>query len=58
MQARLIADYVQGARDLNGAPRYDKVAIYHPEAAGDLYVTTLVEDMRKNSPNAGWRRRV
>ncbi|WP_245661364.1 ABC transporter substrate-binding protein [Nocardia salmonicida] len=53
VQARLIADYVQGARDLNGAPRYDKVAIYHPEAAGDLYVTTLVEDVQKELTERG-----
>ncbi|MFI6223447.1 ABC transporter substrate-binding protein [Nocardia salmonicida] len=53
VQARLVADYVQGARDLNGAPRYDKVAIYHPEAAGDLYVTTLVEDVQKELTERG-----
>ncbi len=53
VQARLVADYAQGARDRNGAPRYDKVAIYHPEAEGDLYVTTLVEDLQKELTERG-----
>ncbi|MGV9301662.1 hypothetical protein ACWDNU_46970, partial [Amycolatopsis sp. NPDC003676] len=53
VQARLVADYVQGAREPNGAPRYDKVTIYHPEAADDLYVTTLVADLQAELAGRG-----
>ncbi|MFE3545826.1 ABC transporter substrate-binding protein [Nocardia sp. NPDC059177] len=53
VQAKLVADYVQGARDATGAPRYDKVAIYHPEAADDLYVTTLVADLQAELAERG-----
>ncbi|MGW6425011.1 ABC transporter substrate-binding protein [Nocardia sp. NPDC055053] len=53
VQARLIADYVQGARAANGAPRYDKVTIYHPEAADDLYVTSLVADLQAELTTRG-----
>ncbi|WP_280487358.1 hypothetical protein [Nocardia farcinica] len=50
-QARLIADYVQGARHPAGSaqagqPRYRRVSVYHPEAAEDIYVTTLVADLK------------
>lgn len=53
VQARLIADYVQGAREANGTARYDKVAIYHPEAPDDLYVTTLVADLQAELSTRG-----
>ncbi|RBO88339.1 ABC transporter substrate-binding protein [Nocardia puris] len=51
-QARLIADYVRGARYPEGAPRagqprYTQVAIYQPEAPDDIYVNTLVDDLRE-----------
>ncbi|WP_280382976.1 hypothetical protein [Nocardia wallacei] len=48
-QARLVADYVQGARDpSSGQARYDKVAIYYPDDdPNDLYVRTLADSMRK-----------
>ncbi|MFC4372528.1 hypothetical protein ACFO5K_00310 [Nocardia halotolerans] len=62
VQARLIGDYVQGARNLDGTPRYEKVRIYHPEAADDLYVTTLVSDLQAElaargvpQQSASWR---
>ncbi|MFC4127607.1 ABC transporter substrate-binding protein [Nocardia rhizosphaerae] len=53
VQARLIADYAQGARAADGTPRYDKVAIYHPEAEDDLYVTTLVTDLQTELTDRG-----
>ncbi|MFF2087020.1 ABC transporter substrate-binding protein [Nocardia sp. NPDC058176] len=53
VQARLVADYVQGAREPGGAPRYDEVVIYHPETEDDLYVTSLVEDLRAELTERG-----
>ncbi|WP_278262762.1 ABC transporter substrate-binding protein [Nocardia sp. AG03] len=53
VQAKLVADYAQGARDATGRPAYDKVAIYHPEGDDDLYVTTLVEDVRTELAERG-----
>ncbi|MGW5456435.1 ABC transporter substrate-binding protein [Nocardia sp. NPDC003979] len=53
VQARLVADYMQGARADDGTPRYDKVTIYHPEAPDDLYVTTLVEDLQQELTERG-----
>ncbi|MEV0332676.1 ABC transporter substrate-binding protein [Nocardia sp. NPDC050717] len=53
VQARLIADYAQGARENTGGRRYDKVVIYHPEAADDLYVTTLVADLKDELAERG-----
>ncbi|WP_431962897.1 hypothetical protein [Nocardia sp. bgisy134] len=57
-QAKLIADYVQGARHPAGSPRagqprYNQVAIYHPKADGDIYVETLVEDLRTELEGRG-----
>ncbi|MFJ1460830.1 ABC transporter substrate-binding protein [Nocardia sp. N2S4-5] len=45
-QARLIADYVLGARYPAGSAqagqrRYDKVVVYYPDAPDDLYVRSL-----------------
>ncbi|WP_067841609.1 hypothetical protein [Nocardia lijiangensis] len=57
-QAKLIADYVQGARHPAGTPRagqprYNQVVVYHPKADGDIYVETLVEDLRTELEGRG-----
>jgi hypothetical protein len=46
-QAKLVADYVAGARNpVDGTRLYDRVAIYYPTDPDDLYVRTLVEDVK------------
>ncbi|WP_234012311.1 hypothetical protein [Nocardia cyriacigeorgica] len=50
VQARLVGDYVAGARHPAGAPRagrprYDRVTVFHPENPDDVYVRTLVADV-------------
>lgn len=51
VQARLVADYVQGARRTGpdaGVRAFDKVVVYHPaDTTDDLYVDTLVKDLQR-----------
>ncbi|WP_330253358.1 hypothetical protein OG874_01735 [Nocardia sp. NBC_00565] len=58
VQARLIADYVQGARYPGGTPeagqlRYHRVLVYHPKVTDDVYVTTLVADLNAELDRRG-----
>ncbi|GGK62464.1 hypothetical protein [Nocardia camponoti] len=53
VQAKLIGDYVQGALAADGSRRYTGVTVYHPEDESDLYVTTLVNDMRAELAKRG-----
>ncbi|MEV5649834.1 hypothetical protein AB0L57_16445 [Nocardia sp. NPDC052254] len=46
-QAKLVADYVAGARDPDGSPRYGKVYVYVPDDPADVYVRTLENDLRQ-----------
>ncbi|MRH91800.1 hypothetical protein GFY24_30920 [Nocardia sp. SYP-A9097] len=51
-QAQLIADYVQGARVPRDKPEtgqriYNRVRIYYPDDPNDIYVNSLVEDLRQ-----------
>ncbi|WP_280317337.1 hypothetical protein [Nocardia wallacei] len=51
-QARLVSDYVVGARFPDGSARagqrrYDRVVIYYPDEPADLYVRSLVAALRK-----------
>ncbi|RDI54181.1 hypothetical protein [Nocardia mexicana] len=50
-QARLVADYVAGARyssteDRAGQSRYDSLVLYYPVDRDDLYVNSLVDALR------------
>ncbi|MEU6563496.1 ABC transporter substrate-binding protein [Nocardia nova] len=47
MQAKLVADYVSGARNPDGSTRYGKVYIYVPDDPADIYVRTLETDLRQ-----------
>ncbi|MFI6364331.1 hypothetical protein ACIBG0_16455 [Nocardia sp. NPDC050630] len=58
VQARLIADYVEGARYPSGGleagqRRYDRVLVYYPKVADDLYVNTLVCDLNAELDRRG-----
>ncbi|MCC3315219.1 hypothetical protein [Nocardia africana] len=46
MQAKLVADYVLGARNLDGTPRYGTVNVYVSDDPADIYVRTLESDLR------------
>ncbi|NKY86066.1 ABC transporter substrate-binding protein [Nocardia veterana] len=47
MQAKLIAEYVRGARNPDGSPRYGKVYVYTSDDPADIYVRTLNNDLRQ-----------
>ncbi|MEV0250872.1 hypothetical protein AB0H76_30055 [Nocardia sp. NPDC050712] len=58
VQARLVADYVEGSRYPDGTPkagqrRYNRVVIYHPKGTEDVYVTTLVDDLNAELDRRG-----
>ncbi|MFI9505221.1 ABC transporter substrate-binding protein [Nocardia sp. NPDC052566] len=52
VQARLVADYIQGARFPEntaeaGQPRYNRVVVYYPTIPDDIYVNTLIRDVTR-----------